>query len=995
MYPGQLYNLSQKGTIMAKKYNEAFQRADTEIAVHYLYQEIQDLKKKNGSEDSKVTMRWIWELLQNAHDARSDNTVTVAVEYSQEAKELIFLHDGRSFKPDEIVRLIKAGTTKDKVDDGTHGEFGRGFLTTHLLSPKVEVHGQLEDDQWFNFTLDRNDESKEVLSTSLKQAQKEFTRSFSTDKSALIPAHFTTRFMFSIVGDNPKEAVKSGIKMLEQCTPYIVIFNKEFSCINIKRLNKTRYFKVSGDPTSVAPKIQQITVIENTDENLSEKQYLLAQSEQETSVAVPIQLNDGNLMCASIEKDTPRLFWALPLVDTDSFSFPAIVNNPHFSSGSDRDDVTLDGHEASNKKNREFIAEACTLLIDLIQFASSKRGVHVYQWAEIPFVEHLRIQKRPELKKCLKKFIERISLTDVVVTQFNDVIAPKDACFPLTENDESTKKLWSLLNDLREYHEKLPRPDEATGWCKAINSWAKVNECEVSNLPNVGVIHGRMLASYVVKCCDLETLQNSLQEGVCAVKWLDRFYEFLKDVELFNEVIHKFRFIPNQMGAFHYLGELHSDKDIDNELKEIEDFFNIEPSIKQSLRHTLLNSLEDEVGAGPWNNKSVLDTLMDELKWEAKYNSDDNFRRASTRLFAWIVRKEEYSRLRGFPAFAEAANSDDPSIIYLSEDECPLAPVQSWSSDLQAYSDLFPRRHILAHAFFEAVDDENAWPMLESEGFIRTDVIIRDHREISSDMFKLSGPLEGDHESKGKFPVTDIAFLRKKNIGIIDRVRQSRPLAHKFWRFLTEWLIVNDSEGVEIIKDVLCSCEDTHQCYPAAWLVPLVNRHWIPEGGKSVAVKPETLANLLRGSELDLGSLGESYSIRNLLEAMGVSRFELMREIFIDGNNRDAVDRAMIEIVRKSEGDVNYLNHAIKYIETVTNNKNLPQDLENLLEATDGDISEVTEIAENLKDDEEFKQVVDTRLKERRNIKQNRCLGLTVEEIVGNYLGNLNRTYAI
>lgn len=999
MYPSQLYNLPQKGTIMTNEhnkteYNKAFQEADTEIAGHYLYQEIQDLKKKNGSEDSKVSMRWIWELLQNAHDARSGNTVTVAVEYSQETKELIFLHDGRSFKPDEIVRLIKAGTTKDKVDEGTHGEFGRGFLTTHLLSPKVEVHGRLEDDQWFNFTLDRNDESREVLSKSLKQAQKGFMHSFSTDKPVLIPAQFTTRFMFSIVGDNSKEAVKSGIKMLRKCTPYIAIFNKEFSCINIKTLNKTRYFKVFGDPTSVASEIQQITVIENTDENVSEKQYLLAQSEQETSVAVPIQLKDGNLMCASIEKDTPRLFWALPLVDTDSFSFPAVVNNPHFSSGSDRDNVTLDGHEASNSKNREFIEEACTLLIGLIQFASSKRWVHVHQWAKIPFVKHLRIQKRPELKKCLKKFIEQISLTHAVVTQFDDVIAPKDACFPLAENDESVKKLWSLLNDLREYREKLPRPDEAIGWRKAINSWAKVNECEVSNLPDVGVIHGRMLASYIEKCCDLETLQSSLQEGVCAVKWLDRFYEFLKDVELFNDVIHKFRFIPNQRGEFHYLTELHSDKDIDEELKEIGDFFDIEPSIKQSLRHTLLKSLETEVGAGPWDDKSVLDTLIDELKWEAEYNLDDNFRMASTRLFAWIVRKEEYSRLRGFPTFAEAANSDNPSIIYLSEDECPLAPVQSWPNDLQTYADLFPSRHILAHAFFEAVGEENVWPMLETEGFVRMDVIIRDHREVSSDMFKLRGPLEGEHESEKKIAVTDIAFLRTKDIGIIDRVRKSRDLACKFWRFLTEWLIVHDSKGVEIINDVLCSCEETHQCYPAAWLVPLVTRQWIPsERDKSVLAKPETLANLILSSGSDLYTLSEN--ARKLLVAIGVSPFELIRETFIESENHDAVDDAFIEMMRMSKGNISHFTHAIEYMKAVSNNENLQQNFETLLDATDGDLSKVTEIAQNLQEDEESKQVVDTRLKERRNIKQNRCLGLTVEEIVGNYLGKLNKSFKV
>ena len=210
---------------------------------------------------------------------------------------------------------------------------------------------------------------------------------------------------------------------------------------------------------------------------------------------------------------------------------------------------------------------------------------------------------------------------------------------------------------------------------------------------------------------------------------------------------------------------------------------------------------------------------------------------------------------------------------------------------------------------------------------------------------------------------------------------------------MTEWLIVNNSEGVEIIDDVLCSCEDTHQCYSAAWLVPLVNRQWIPEKGKSVTAKPETLASLLQEDGSDLSSLSEN--AHKLLVAIGVSPFELMREVFIDSNDRDAVDNVLIEMLRMAGGNVSHLYHATKYMTAVTNNENLPQDLEDLLEATDGDLGEVTEIAQNLQEDEEFKQVVDTRLKERRNIKKNRSLGITVEEIVGDHLKKLNESFEV
>ena len=955
-----------------RQFDEAVRDTDSKNASHYVYYEIEKLYDNPNPED--VRKRWIWELLQNAHDASRADGIIAEVRYDAGKEELVFLHNGRGFKANEIVHLIKSGTTKDEDDQETHGKFGRGFLTTHLLSPTVKIMGQLDDNSWFNFILERDNETKDTLDESLGRSLCAFENSISNNKPP-IPEGFTTQFVYPICDPDAEEAVNAGIDALEQCAPYVGVFNREFFSINIKKPDRTKCFKFDGDSKLDASGIQQVTVIEND----TKMEYLLAESKQQgTSVAVRIKSNEENSVCLSV-KDIPKLFSAFPLVGTNVLSFPAVINNPNFFLPADRDRVQFD-------KNRDIFEEAGNLLVNLIEHAALKRWDYVHRWAEIPNTKFLSQQMGPEWETCIKNLIEKIRQTPVVLTQSGNPKTPAESMLPVPEKSENVVVLWELLKDWQEYREKLPRRDEAIGWYKAIRSW-DVYEREAFN--------GHQLAKDIQGCSGLTVLQNVLQEGVCAVKWLDRFYDFLKKDELFNSVIHNYSFIPNQVDEFNNLEELYSDKSIDQELKEIGDFFDIEPSIKQSLRHALLDSLEGEVGAGVWDNKSVVGTLIDELKYQIIYNQWDNFRIASPRLFAWIVRNKEYSLLQGFPVFAEEANSDEPSIIRLLQDERPLAPVLSWPNDLQEYSELFPQRHILANTFFKAVDGENVWQVLETECFMRTDVIIRDHREISSDMFKLSDALEGDHESKEKFDVTDIAFLRTKDIGIIDRVRQSRPLAHKFWRFLTEWLLVHNSEGVEIIDDILCSCKDTHQCYPAAWLVPLVNRQWIPEGGKSVAAKPETLANLLRGSELDLGSLSESDSIGKLLEALGVSRFELMREIFIDGNNRDAVDHAMIEIVRKSNGNVNHLNRAIKYIEAVASNENLPQDLEDLLEATDGDIGEVKEIAQNLQEDEEFKQVVDTRLKERRTIKQNRSLGITVEEIVGDHLKKLNENFEV
>ena len=307
-----------------------------------------------------------------------------------------------------------------------------------------------------------------------------------------------------------------------------------------------------------------------------------------------------------------------------------------------------------------------------------------------PNTDFLSQQMGPEWETCIKNLIEKIRQTPIVLTQSGNPITPAESILPVPEKSNNVEPLWELLEDWREYCEELPRRNEAIGWYNAIRSWG-VYEHEAFD--------GRQLAKRIQDCSGLNVLRSMLQEGVDAVKWLDRFYDFLKKDELFNDAIHDYSFVPNQVGKFDYLEELHRDESIDQELKEIGGFFDIEPSIKESLRHTLLNSLEDEVGAGAWDNKSVVDTLIDELKCQIIYNQWDNFRIASPHLFAWIVRQGEYSLLQGFPVFAEEANSDEPSIIRLLQDERPLAPVLSWPNDLQEYSDLFPQRHVLANTF--------------------------------------------------------------------------------------------------------------------------------------------------------------------------------------------------------------------------------------------------------------------------------------------------------
>ena len=133
---------------------------------------------------------WIWELLQNPRDASADDDTHLVASVELGNGELVFQHNGRGFTMEEVAHLIYHGSTKLE-DEKTIGQYGSGFLTTHLLSPAIDVSGQLNDGSPFKFRLKREISSAKALSVSMDQAWNEFDGSESATSDI-----FTTRFRY-------------------------------------------------------------------------------------------------------------------------------------------------------------------------------------------------------------------------------------------------------------------------------------------------------------------------------------------------------------------------------------------------------------------------------------------------------------------------------------------------------------------------------------------------------------------------------------------------------------------------------------------------------------------------------------------------------------------------------------------------------------------------------------------------------------------------------
>lgn len=939
--------------MLSKKIDKIFKNAVLDNTAQGVLHKLNELE----SNRKHVITRWVWELLQNARDAAVDPNTSLVASIEHNEEEIIFRHNGAKFKIDEIAHLIYHGSTKIE-DTETIGQYGSGFLSTHLLSSEIEISGWLDDDdQHFQFVLKREANSNvKRLSASMAQAERDFTNSLSSE---IETDGFTTRFRYQLKDDNAVSAAATGIAALRRCAPFVVVFNREFSSIDINSSSGNVQFKVEG-PSLKHDGLQQVTVSQSENGVSTEREYVLAQSGK-TSVAVPLATGD-EMECLPVD-EVPKLFLGFPLIGTETFSFPAVINSFDFTPRQDRDGVYIAQNDNDeNVKNQAAIGTACELLITLLKFAARSGWRNVYTWANIPPIPEKDWLDQDWLRRRIEELIiDKIRQDSVVLNESGEVIPHEDLEIPLAETDEAVERLWLLLDEWEGRRDKLPRRNEAVGWSDATRSWATILEYDVDGFNEV--IDCWELSKQIQKVSHdpdqslptfrLSRLQDFLKQDICAVEWLNELHGYLIDNGL-SEVINQCRIVPSQYGFLRTLPNLHRDKDIDRELKDIADLMG-QRKIRCDLRDTRLTFLSDKPGKGDWDNKDVVGELIKRLREQADENPEEKFAKASVRLFAWISGQQDWDLLRDFPVFPEEWDSENKRTFKLErlpENEVRLlAPSKAWAETLQPFSELFPQRHILSNNFFEAVTDPEIWQELDRKGFCKKDVIITE--EIYLSTFLPNEPLndDEDHETSEYVTVTDVAFLTGDG-GIMDRVRQSQRRARIFWTFLTEWLVVQDPKGLEI-NEACCDCGETHRYYSAAWLKPLQDYKWIPLGDKKYGqVKAHSLADLLRDSGWEPRSLDENPSAVKLLEAIGIRRFDLVRAFrSVNDEERKEQDIFLTRVLDAAEGDTNRLGLVPEYIE-------------------------------DLKNDEELPEVLQKRRKQRRKGHENQRLGKRVEDLV-------------
>lgn len=852
-------------------------------------------------EEARFRSRWVWELLQNARDASPEEGVSVWL--IQEPHRVVFRHSGVPFTHKSIAHLIYHGSTKyDLSDSGAIGQFGTGFLTTHLISKTVEVNGRTDDGKQFRFLLDRRGDNADELKGAMDASWEAFTRSL-TEGAFDDAGGFTTEFEYPLAKDI-LGVVTEGIDDLIMNAAYLLAFNGKIRLVHVEQPERSvaiekRACKPFGEVA------QRLHVEECAPGNDPVSRYVASIAKDGTSVAVEIAGTDANWSIAE-RGQTPRVFVAFPLTGTRDFCLPVVINNEKFQPREDRDTLVLVGNREGKHQNMVRMEGACDLAARLAVLAAEEDWVGAailvrlnplrqWDWVDADWFRGLLAES----------FIQPLRAAKVMTTAAGGRIAPGAGMIPLSAGPALCCDLWDMEAQVKGASGRLPRRNEARIWADNLTSWAPFLSEPVEQLSESLTL--QKLCERVSTWGTVAEIGKQLDEAVDPIEWLNQLHTLISEaghIGLFEQA----RLIPSQSGALKKITELRRDPGIDEELKDIAE------SLDVPTRDDLLDQrmhLKELLGLPPKTEDEVLTAAVQKIKNRAK-SVDAAFGGIAVRFFVWLVRHDETDKLDGFPVLTRATIGEDAALATLfcdpaKTDERLLAPTGCWPELARLVADLFPKRQTLSDAYREALPDDVHWNKLSKEGYVRLDPVFKTHRRgipfIPDEPLPVSEKdKKQKHRTKDTVEVSALAFFEKDETGL-DAVRRSKTRAVGLLLFLANYVLEIDAGALDAVE-ADCECGEKHRYYRAAWLVPMWDRQWVPLGnGKQSSATAETIAQLFDGREEELRQLTAGKG-RKMLEALNISLADLsLRAVAKDEDTRISLIDSLTDIMHAAEND--------------------------------------------------------------------------------------------
>lgn len=582
---------------------------------------ILQLLEKIRNDSSASAKRWVWELLQNAKDVPNRfGKVSVEIELvSQDT--LKFRHNGDTFTTKNITGLVQQVSSKDSQNlEGQTGKFGTGFICTHLISDIIDVDGvvtYMGANRRFSITLDRSGNRSEDLlprieSTLEKLRHIETAYPVVNDYEATrTEQSFDTVFTYHLTSEEKQKSAVAGLDDLINTLP-LTLVTQSSKIKQVRVINRLKGTDVIY--TCNSESLNDNVHISNVVINDANKIFLSYITED---VALMTEVYEKNGTFEIVKRDSkqPVLYRDFPLIGSEKFYFPYILNGFEFNPTERRNGLYFNSADRpSSVINRQIVEKAVEAVLKFNEWLIIHNVTNRYLLASSRIPEPSEIYSddvaKPWIKNLQLKWRKQLLDQELVETE-NGAAVLRNLSVPVfsgSATKEINETFYLILHGQYIGRGVLPKYEQLHEWIDVIrpeyDSWGTKLKYEkddfltdLSGLQNLSAL-----------CVKINKTESE------SLEWLNKVYEFLiKRIEQNTLAdFDKFAIIPNQKGEFKLLKDLKSDHSyrIPEKLKEIYNSVNQENA---SIQHVLMNANVNAAVFGNTLQKFSLKEMIEAL----------------------------------------------------------------------------------------------------------------------------------------------------------------------------------------------------------------------------------------------------------------------------------------------------------------------------------------------------------------------------------------------
>ena len=540
---------------------------------------LQGMDRIRNEFDEVQARRWPTELLQNARDLSTpDRPVRVRIELTDDSVR--FLHSGRPFSVKDILSIINQVSSKSP-GEGV-GQFGTGFLSTFQLSMRVDVRSWMKEDgepyRPFHVCLDRSGTTHEAISAAIRQAMEDLKAADRAEPAEYLDrSALNTEFCYHLQDQRSRKIARMGVEDLRRTLPCILLFSRMLGeaelAIRTADCQETLSFR-RGTETELSGGLRR-------QEILCGGRPQVWYTTQKDDIALAAAW-DGERGFLPLPDLSPRLYIDFPLVGSDQFPFPVVLNSLRLRPNEPRSSVSLVEHEESldARENRALLDRAVALYREFFPalLAIDRRGAE--QLLAIPHQEERKEWSaawvREHIYRALYGFISCQPLLPIQGT-FH-ALAETGIRLVQAETPAQREKLAALCRQIRGWLV----PEGETNWCAILAAYSLQEE------------------QCVTIRSALECASDTLRQGLCPetepAAWLAKLYDLGMETEETAIRAGEFSLFPSQSAEdlarfrLYTAREIYLDPEIPELLKDCtEELDKLEPQGCLKLRGRLLH----------------------------------------------------------------------------------------------------------------------------------------------------------------------------------------------------------------------------------------------------------------------------------------------------------------------------------------------------------------------------------------------------------------------